>query len=296
MRQTADKYIFILSIYILYISFFFIQLKCFFHHYFIDKGSVIHHDLRKKKDIQNIICSIWVKKYKCMTFSSWTHIAAKGLSALDFKAFPSITFAFPTALKRHSAVFFPQTLSKYFLLSHSHKSSFSEAPGVFLVVQCFEKGRNNNEQSRINSVVKKGKGCAWAVWDHCNVRALNSQGLQSLFPVSPVITFIPSFPGIPLTLPGKNNTNVQEKEQWSRIIIQTLGDQSSCSKGFVLFMCLPWILRQISCRRCYYKNILTFSTWNLCCTLLISTNNLVKTNRIGLNTLLKMRSGGKALF
>ncbi len=29
----------------------------------------------------------------------------KGLSALDFKAFPCITFAFPTALKRHSAVF-----------------------------------------------------------------------------------------------------------------------------------------------------------------------------------------------
>ncbi len=128
MRQTADKYIFILSIYILYISFFFIQLKCFFHHYFIDKGSVIHHDLRKKKDIQNIICSIWVKKYyKCMTFSSWTHIAVKGLSALDFKAFPSITFAFPTALKRHFAVFFLKPCQNIFC-SLIHTSLHSAKP------------------------------------------------------------------------------------------------------------------------------------------------------------------------
>ncbi len=52
----------------------------------------------------------------------------KGLSALDFKAFPCITFAFPTALKRHSAVFFLKR-SKHFLLSHSHRSSFSRAQG-----------------------------------------------------------------------------------------------------------------------------------------------------------------------
>ncbi len=94
----------------------------------------------------------------------------KGLSALDFKAFPCITFAFPTALKRHSAVFSLNGQNIFCSLIHTGLS-FSRAPGVFLVVQCFEKGRNNNEQNRINSVVKKGKGCAWTVWDQWNVRA-----------------------------------------------------------------------------------------------------------------------------
>lgn len=141
----------------------------------------------------------------------------KGWSALDLHH-----ICLSNSFKATFCCFFPQTMSiKHFLLSHLHGSSFSGAPGVFLVVQCFEKGRNNNEENRIKCCSKKEK----VMCELLGIIVMSEHefpGLQSLFPVSPVITFIPSFPGIPLTLHKKNNRNVQEKEKWSHLIILKL--------------------------------------------------------------------------
>lgn len=102
MRQTADKYICIL-----YIRFYLIQLKCFFSSLFHwQKLSHSPWPQEKERYSKYYLLHMSQEVLQMHDFQLLNpYCRVKGLSALDFKAFPSITFAFPTALKRHSAVF-----------------------------------------------------------------------------------------------------------------------------------------------------------------------------------------------